>query len=114
MAIQTLPELHSDVDPLALGQKYQAEREKRLRADGIDQYIEAKGPLSHFKEDVHANPKVKREPVREITNVVIIGAGYRGLLAAVRLAQQGITDIRIVEKGNGYGGTWYWNQYPGA
>jgi len=46
--------------------------------------------------------------------IVIIGAGSAGICTAANLNQAGITDYKILEKGDGVGGTWYWNQYPGA
>ena len=36
------------------------------------------------------------------------------MLAAVRLQEAGITNFRIIEKAGDFGGTWYWNRYPGA
>ncbi len=45
--------------------------------------------------------------------VVIVGAGFSGIGAARALDRAGITDYLIVEKGEGFGGTWYWNRYPG-
>jgi cyclohexanone monooxygenase len=114
MALATLPEIDgANINPLALSQKYEEEKAKRLRADGMAQYKLADGSLSHFKEDKYSEPDLKREPISADTEVVIVGGGYGGLLAAVRLIQQGITDFRIVEKGSAFGGTWYWNQYPG-
>jgi cyclohexanone monooxygenase len=114
MAVATLPEIdEANLNPLALGQKYEEEKSKRLRADGIAQYKLANGSLSHFKDDKHSKPGLKREPISVDTEVVIVGGGYGGLLGAVRLVQQGFTDFRIVEKGGALGGTWYWNQYPG-
>ena len=47
-------------------------------------------------------------------DVAIIGGGFGGLLSGARLRQAGIRDIRIIEKGGDFGGTWYWNRYPGA
>src|SRR6185312_8386054 len=44
----------------------------------------------------------------------IIGGGFAGLIAGARLRQAGVDDFRIIEKGGGFGGTWYWNRYPGA
>ncbi|MEY3167714.1 MAG: hypothetical protein RLZZ343_1517, partial [Actinomycetota bacterium] len=39
---------------------------------------------------------------------------FGGLLAGARLREAGIEDIRMIEKGGDFGGTWYWNRYPGA
>ena len=46
--------------------------------------------------------------------MVVIGGGFGGLLAGARLREAGIEDIRLIEKGGEFGGTWYWNRYPGA
>jgi cyclohexanone monooxygenase len=46
--------------------------------------------------------------------VAIIGGGFSGLLAGARLREQGVEDFRIIEAGGDFGGTWYWNRYPGA
>jgi cyclohexanone monooxygenase len=45
--------------------------------------------------------------------VVIIGAGFSGIGVAARLEQAGMTDYEIIEAGDGFGGTWRWNSYPG-
>lgn len=47
-------------------------------------------------------------------SVVIIGAGAGGLCMAIRLQDAGCTDITILEKSDGVGGTWRDNHYPGA
>ena len=46
--------------------------------------------------------------------VIIIGAGSAGLCTAYHLQKIGINDFILLEKGEGLGGTWFWNQYPGA
>jgi cyclohexanone monooxygenase len=46
--------------------------------------------------------------------VAFIGGGFAGLLTGAKLKQAGIDDVRIIEKGGDFGGTWYWNRYPGA
>src|SRR5450432_1087798 len=43
-----------------------------------------------------------------------IGGGFAGLATAARLTEAGVKDVRIIEKGGDFGGTWYWNRYPGA
>ncbi len=47
-------------------------------------------------------------------SVAIIGAGFAGIGAAIRLKDQGITDFEIFERGTRVGGTWRDNTYPGA
>ena len=94
--------------------KYAAERAKRLRSDGNEQYIEVKGDFSHYVDDPYADPNYKRDPVECETEVLIIGGGFAGLIVAARLRIAGFVDLRIVEKGGNFGGVWYWNRYPGA
>ena len=101
-------------DPEALGRKYQEERDKRVRVDGNDQYQEVTGEFAYFVEDPYINSELKREAIEEEVEVVIIGGGFGGMLAAARLREAGIDDFRIIEKGGDFGGTWYWNRYPGA
>src|SRR5262245_55953881 len=102
-------------DPDALRARYEQERLKRLRDDGADQYIEMAGTFSHYAEDdPYADPTFDRDPLTDDIEIAIIGGGFSGLLAAARLAEQGVTDIRVIEAGADYGGTWYWNRYPGA
>jgi len=100
-------------DPDALREKYRAERDKRLRADGNEQYIEVKGKFAHFLEDPYVDP-LERSALFDERDVIVIGGGFGGLLAAARLREAGITSLRMIEKGGDFGGTWYWNRYPGA
>ncbi|MGH2608237.1 MAG: flavin-containing monooxygenase, partial [Tepidiformaceae bacterium] len=46
-------------------------------------------------------------------DAVIVGAGFAGLYMLHRLRGLGFT-ARVIEAGDGVGGTWYWNRYPGA
>lgn len=101
-------------DPSALRDKYRSERDKRIRPDGNDQYIEVTGDFSHYVDDPYVTPGFSREPRQIHVEVAIIGGGFGGMLAAARLQQAGIDDVLIIEKGGGFGGTWYWNRYPGA
>ncbi len=101
-------------DPEALRARYLAERDKRLRTDGNAQYREVTGELQRFVDDPYIESKILREPISEELEVVIVGGGFGGMLAAARLAEAGITNFRIIERGGDFGGTWYWNRYPGA
>ena len=102
-------------DPEALGRKYQEERDKRLRADGNDQYQEVSGEFAYFVEDPYIKSELKRDAIEDEVEVVIIGGGFGGMLAVARLHDAGLTDFRIIEKGGDFGGIfWYWNRYPGA
>ena len=46
--------------------------------------------------------------------VVIVGAGFGGLAAAIELRRQGFTDVTVLERAPGIGGTWHYNDYPGC
>jgi len=100
-------------DPEELRTKYRFERDKRLRSDGNEQYKPIAGDYSFLAEDPFVKPGFTRDPVTDETDVVIIGGGFGGLLAGARLRQAGVKDIRIIEKAGDFGGTWYWNRYPG-
>lgn len=108
---QTLGDI--DFDPDALKARYLAERDKRLRPDGNSQYVEVAGDFSSYVDDPYADP-VERDAVSDHTDIVIVGGGFGGLLMGGRLREAGFKDIRVIEKGGDFGGTWYWNRYPGA
>jgi cation diffusion facilitator CzcD-associated flavoprotein CzcO len=103
-----------DFDPETLRAKYQEERDKRIRLDGNEQYVEVKGDFSRYIDDPYVDPGFTRAPLTDAVDVLIIGGGFGGLLAGARLREAGVQDIRIIEKGGDFGGTWYWNRYPGA
>ncbi len=112
---QDAPGLTIDFDPDALRAKYRQERDKRLRADGEAQYLELSGRFAHYAEDdPYADPTFTRAPLSDEIEVAIIGGGFSGLLAAARLKEAGVEEFRIIEAGADFGGTWYWNRYPGA
>src|SRR5262249_44823076 len=101
-------------DPDALREKYRAERDKRLRTDANDQYVNVTGQFAHYLDDPYVEAGFTRAPLHDEVEVVVIGGGFGGLLAGARLRQAGFRDIRLIEKGGDFGGTWYWNRYPGA
>lgn len=101
------------VDLDALARRYVEEREKRMRTDGVAQYQHLRGKFASFDADPNAPTDFSREPVELEADVLIIGGGFGGLLTAVQLRKRGVDNIVIVEKGADFGGTWYWNRYPG-
>ncbi len=101
-------------DPDALREKYRVERDKRIREDGNDQYQEMTGEFSHYVEDPYIDEPIEREPLTDLVEVAIIGGGFGGLITGARLRESGVESIRIIEQGGDFGGTWYWNRYPGA
>jgi cation diffusion facilitator CzcD-associated flavoprotein CzcO len=100
-------------DRAALRAKYRHERDKRLRADGNDQYIQPTGRFAHLLEDPYAARKPRASLNEEVT-VALIGGGFAGLVTGARLHQAGVRDVRLIESGGDVGGAWYWNRYPGA
>ena len=100
-------------DPDALRQRYRVERDKRIREDGNEQYLEMAGDFAHYLDDPYVQP-LGRGPLADEVAVAVIGGGFGGLLAGARLREAGVEDLRIIEKGGDFGGTWYWNRYPGA
>lgn len=100
-------------DPDALRDRYSRERQRRLRSDGIDQYLEVAGRFARFADDPWADPGFTREPTSDEVDVAIVGAGFGGLLTGARLRELGVRSIRLIDKAADVGGTWYWNRYPG-
>jgi cation diffusion facilitator CzcD-associated flavoprotein CzcO len=100
-------------DPDALRERYRLERDKRLRPDGNAQYVEIAGRYRAFLADPYVEI-VERAPLYDDVTVAIVGGGLAGLIAGARLRQAGVPGVRIIEKGGDFGGTWYWNRYPGA
>ena len=101
------------LDKAAIKAKYAAEREKRLRAEGNDQYDRLEDKFASLAADPYT-PFTEREPVRDHVTFAFIGAGMSGLVVGARLKEAGIEDVRLIDKAGGVGGTWYWNRYPGV
>lgn len=103
---------HSEVDFESLHQRYLAERDKRLRPDGVHQY-QRLAVDSTLVDDPYSEPII-REPRNQETDVLIVGGGFSGIVSASVLRKAGNYSLVIVEDGGDFGGTWYWNRYPGA
>ena len=102
-----------EVDIPALREKYRRERDKRLRAEGQDQYFRPTGKIvENFAADPH-KPVQKRDPISEEIDVVVLGAGWGGIMASYYLTKAGVTNFRNVDTAGDWGGVWYWNRYPG-
>ena len=101
--------------PIAeLRQRYREEQQKRLRPEGMAQWRELRGEFEGLDRDPFVQPGFTRGPLVEETTVAIVGGGFAGMLTAIDLSKHGITDFRIIEKAGDFGGTWYWNRYPGC
>ena len=104
------------IDVTALRRRYTEERDKRVRARAAAQadQPELKGRFAQLNRDFYADPSLTRPRIVEETEALVIGGGLAGLMVSARLRQQGVKDLRVIEKAGNFGGTWYWNRYPGA
>ena len=113
-------------DIQAILQRYTDEATKRLRPDGLAQFVQLKDAESDRFKALGRDPWADHDALNSKEpavkdggkyKFVILGAGFGGLLFAARLIQAGVADgpddIRIVDEAGGFGGTWYWNRYPG-
>ncbi len=55
----------------------------------------------------------RQSATQQSYDVVVVGAGFAGMYMLYRLRGLGLI-ARVYEQGDGVGGTWYWNRYPGA
>jgi cation diffusion facilitator CzcD-associated flavoprotein CzcO len=114
MAITKPTDVPGDIDIQALRKKYRHERDRRLRPDGQAQFIGAEGDFSptHHQGDPYT-PVKPREALSEDIDVAVLGGGFAGILAGAHLRQAGVTNFRNIDHAGDFGGTWYWNRYPG-
>ncbi len=98
-------------DPVALAERYRLERDKRMKREATEDYLEVTGAAA---EDPYIDAPIVRDPVVEDIDVAVIGGGFGGLMAAGRLREAGVDKLLVIEKAGDFGGTWYWNRYPGA
>jgi cyclohexanone monooxygenase len=107
-----------ELPPPPKGARFNAEEQAKYRAfkearRGAADYMAMEGEFSRYLDDVYSAPPVPREPLTDRCEVLVIGAGFAGLLLWHKLRDAGIVDVRFCEKGGDVGGTWYWNRYPG-
>lgn len=96
-------------------ERYAAEREKRLRAEGQAQYRDLAGEFAALDRDPWIDEELVRDPiVEDDLDAVILGAGFGGMLSAVALAERGIRNFKMIDLAGDFGGVWYWNRYPGC
>ncbi len=92
--------------------RYEAERAARSGV-GDRRYRDPADGFGHILTDPYGEV-VAREPLDDEVDVLIVGGGFGGLLVAARMREAGARKVRIVESASDFGGTWYWNRYPGA
>ena len=109
------PQVAASVDFV---KKYEAEREKRLGNGGSNQYIDVR-KVDKWNSLLVDDPWPEADaPINDVVpdggscKILIAGAGYGGLVFAVRLLQAGfsVDDLVFVDSAGGFGGTWYWNR----
>ena len=110
-ALKTLP-------PAPPGATFNAEEQAKYREfkearRGAADYMAMEGEFAKYLEDVYSAPPVEREALADECEVLVVGAGFAGLLLWYKLRDAGLHDVRFCEKGGDVGGTWYWNRYPG-
>ncbi|MFE3142977.1 flavin-containing monooxygenase [Streptomyces scopuliridis] len=109
----TTPQAPTPDELASVRQRYHLERERRVRPDGARQYQETDAEFGYYAADPYVRDVPEREPMHDTVDVAVVGGGFGGILAGARMRQQGLERVRIVEKGGDFGGTWYWNRYPG-
>jgi cation diffusion facilitator CzcD-associated flavoprotein CzcO len=102
-----------EIDIPALRAKYYAERDRRIRREGQEQYIQPEGEFAETYEGDPHSPTTPRESLSEDIDVAVLGAGWAGILAGHHLSKAGVTSFRNIDHAGDFGGVWYWNRYPG-
>ncbi|MEZ5378505.1 MAG: NAD(P)/FAD-dependent oxidoreductase [Acidimicrobiales bacterium] len=108
-----------ELPPQPAGAKFNAEEQAKYREfkearRGNADYMAMEGEFASYLEDVYSADPVPREALTDECDIVVVGAGFAGLLLWYKLREAGFTDVRFCEKGGDVGGTWYWNRYPGV
>lgn len=107
-----------ELPPPPPGARFNAEEQAKYRAfkearRGAADYMTMDGEFSRYLDDVYSAAPVEREALTDTCEVLVIGAGFAGMLLWYKLRKAGFLDVRFCEKGGDVGGTWYWNRYPG-
>ena len=109
--LKELPEMPAGATFSAEEQaKYRAFKEARR---GAADYMAMEGEFKKYLDDVYSEPPIPREALTDECEILVVGAGFGGLLLWHKLSEAGFNDVRFCDKGGDVGGTWYWNRYPG-
>ncbi len=107
-----------ELPEMPAGATFNAEEQAKYRAfkdarRGAADYMSMEGEFKKYLDDVYSEPPIPREALTDECEILVVGAGFGGLLLWHKLREAGFTDVRFCEKGGDVGGTWYWNRYPG-
>ena len=102
-----------EIDIAALKQKYQQERDRRISKAGQQQYVQPKAEFAEAYEGDPYTPVTPRQPLSEEIETAILGGGWSGIMAGVRMRKEGLDNFRVIDHAGDFGGVWYWNRYPG-
>lgn len=110
--LTTLPEQNAEAT-------FDAAARERYRTDAADRagsgdFVLLEGSFDRYLVDHYSAEPVPRDALSDECEILVVGAGFAGLLLWYRLSQAGFTDVRYCERGGDVGGTWYWNRYPGV
>ena len=110
-SLKTLPELPP-------GATFNAEEQAKYREfkdarRGAADYMAMEGEFAKYLDDVYSAQPIARDALTDECEILVVGAGFAGLLLWHKLQAAGFRDVRFCEKGGDVGGTWYWNRYPG-
>ncbi|MBO3743494.1 flavin-containing monooxygenase [Actinoplanes flavus] len=111
--IPATPHRFTPEELTALRARYRAERDRRIRPDGATQYQRAAGEFGDYAKDPYT-PFTQRDPKTDRVEALVIGGGFGGLLTGAKLRQAGVQQLRMIDEAGDFGGTWYWNRYPGV
>src|SRR5580698_8743921 len=108
----------TELPKLPEGATFNAEEQAKYRAfkearSGAADYMAMEGEFKKYLDDVYSEPPIPREALTDECEILVVGAGFGGLLLWHKLREAGFADVRFCEKGGDVGGTWYWNRYPG-
>jgi cyclohexanone monooxygenase len=108
----------TELPKMPAGATFNAEEQAKYRGfkearRGAADYMAMEGEFKKYLDDVYSEPPIPREALTDECEILVVGAGFGGLLLWHKLSQAGFTDVRFCEKGGDVGGTWYWNRYPG-
>ena len=83
-----------------------------VHARGQDAPVTGSSPRRPMTSTEPASDQSSSPPAAEV-DVLVVGAGITGIYQLYRAREAGFS-VQLLEAGDGVGGTWYWNRYPGA